>query len=330
MIGKNNIYLASGSTHRILAEQIAHEMGIELHHDEIRTFPSGERYFRFNDSIRGKHAILIQSMVHSQDGSVNDSLMELVLMIDAARRGSAQEITVITPYMAYMRQDRKAKGREPISAAAVINIFQATGAHRLVSIDMHSAQTQAVFDGPFDHLIAGTLIEKALANMIEESKDSFVVVSPDGGRAKMAESYASALGVELVHIPKSRSKADSSDIIRPENIGGVLGKTCILIDDMIDTAGTLVSAAETLEKSGASGIIAAATHGLLSGPAIERIQSSPITKLILTDTTPTEAFKGALGERLSVISTAPMIASALEAIVEGGSVSEIFQGKNYT
>lgn len=327
---KDEIYLASGNTHKALAAEIAEAMDLHLHDDDVKIFPSGERYFRYGDSIRGKHALLVQSLVASDNGSVNDALLELVLMIDAARRGSAKEITVVSPYLAYMRQDRKALGREPISAAAVINILQATGAHRLVSVDMHSAQTQAVFDGPFDHLTAEGIIRDALAERINGNHNDFVVVSPDGGRAKTAEIYAGELGVEVVHIPKSRSKTDSSQISRPDWVEGVEGKTCILIDDMIDTAGTLVSAAETLNQSGAKAVIAAATHGILSGPAIDRLQNSHITELVLTDTTPVESFRESLGDKLSVVSVAPMIATALEAIISGNSVLELFSGRNYS
>ncbi len=323
------VYLASGSTHPNLAKQVAKEMGVDFHNDDIKVFPSGERYFRFADSIRGKHALLVQSLVSTDAGTVNDSLLELIVMIDAARRGSAKEITVVTPYMAYMRQDRKARGREPISAAAVINSLQMTGAHRLVSIDMHSAQTQAVFDGPFDHLVAEGLIREALAKKINKNYQAYIVVSPDGGRARMAEQYAEMLNVELIHMPKSRSRNNSAEIERPDFINDVSDKHCILIDDMIDTAGTLVSAAETLEKSGAKSVIAAATHGVLSDPARQRLKSPSVTELLLTDTTPLEKFKKDLGNKLTIIPTAPMIAAALTAIIEGRSVSAIFEGRNY-
>ncbi len=325
----DSIYITTGSVDRPLAERIANKMGLDLNDDDIKVFPSGERYFRYVESVRGKHVLIIQSLTASKTGSVNDALLELVLMIDAARRSSAAEITVVSPYLAYMRQDRKARGREPISAAAVINLLQTTGAHRLVSVDMHSAQTQAVFDGPFDHLTAEGIIRKALKKRISDAYDNFVVVSPDGGRAKVAEQYAQLLDLEVVHIPKKRDVRDSATIHRPNSVEGVEGKTCILIDDMIDTAGTLVSAAETLNASGARGVIAAATHGLLSGPAIKRIQNSAITELFVTDTLPQEDHKALLGTMLTVIQTAPMTAAALEAIVAGGSVLQLFEGRNY-
>lgn len=329
MTNADNIYLASGSTHRTLAEEVSQQMGLDLHDDEIKIFPSGERYFRFSDSVRNKHTVLIQSVSKSESGSINDSLIELVLMIDAARRGSAKEITVVMPFLAYTRQDRKSKGREPISAAAIINLLQATGANRLVSVDMHSSQTQAVFDGPFDHLIAEYLLEDALKGRIGQANDKFVVVSPDGGRAKIAELYAESLNVDLVHVPKSRSRQDSSQISRPEAIDGVNGKNCILIDDMIDTAGTLTSAAQTLSNSGASSIITAATHALLSDPAIKRLKDSPITEILVTDTIPVAHHKAELGDKLSIVPVAPMLAAALTEIINGGSITAIFKGKNY-
>lgn len=324
------VYLATGSAHKDLAVEIAQHMGLPLQEDEIKVFPSDERYFRFNESVRGKHAILIQSLASGKNGSVNDALMELVLMIDAARRASAHEITVVMPYMAYMRQDRKAKGREPISAAAVINLLQQTGADRLVSIDMHSAQTQAVFDGPFDHLTAEGIIRDALAEKVGTHHDEFIVVSPDGGRAKTSEIYAEELTIDVAHMPKRRSKDDPSVIKHPDFIEDVKGKTCILIDDLIDTAGTIVSAAEVLQKSGAKEVIVAATHGVLSGPALERLSNPAISELILTDTIPLDNAKEALGSKLTIIPSAPIIASSLEAIVTRDSLLQLFGGKNYS
>jgi ribose-phosphate pyrophosphokinase len=328
-LANQQVYITTGSVDRPLAQRIAYQLGLTLNDDEIKIFPSGERYFRYVESVRGKHVLIIQSLVQSSTGSVNDALLELILMIDAARRASASEITVVSPYLAYMRQDRKARGREPISAAAVINLLQATGAHRLVSVDMHSAQTQAVFDGPFDHLTAEKIIYKALKERINGNTRDFVVVSPDGGRAKTAEMYAQLLEIDVEHIPKKRDRTNSAAIYRPDTVDGVEGKNCILIDDMIDTAGTLVSAAATLQASGAKSVIAVATHGLLSDPAIERIKESAITELFITDTLPTEEVKNQLGDTLRIIPSAEMIASSLTAIVSGGSLLQIFEDRNY-
>ena len=328
-VQKSHIYLATGGSHIQLAQETADALGITLGQDVRKTFPSGEKYFRFGTSIRGLHVLIMQSLVATSQGSVNDSLMELMLIIDAARRGSAKEITVVMPYMAYGRQDRKAQGREPISAATVLNMMQGAGANRLVSVDMHSPQTQAVFDGPFDHLTAEGLIRHALRDRVAARPADFVIVSPDAGRAKVAEHYADELALDVVHIPKSRSRKDSSVISRPDMIEGVQGRIAILIDDMIDTAGTLVSAAETLKNSGASGVIAVATHGLFSSPAIERLKNSAITELLVVDTIPLNNAKEALGDRLTVVSSATMLASALDAITSDKSVSKLFHGMNY-
>lgn len=321
--------IVTGSTHPDLARQTAKSLGTELDSIELRRFPNTELYVRYLESIRDDHIIIIQSLAAHGDFSINDALVELILMIDAAKRASASEITVVMPYMAYSRQDRKAKGREPISAAAIINALQGAGASRLVSIDMHSAQTQAVFDGPFDHLTAEGEIRDALKTYMKDNPDHYVVVSPDGGRAKTAEHYAENLGIDVVYVPKTRSRSDSSKISRPDSIPGVDGSVCILIDDMIDTAGTLVTAAETLKNSNAKKVIAATTHGIFSHPALERLQKSVIDDLFATNTLPLDTAREKLGGKLHEITIAPMLARAIEAIISGESVSDIFQGNNY-
>lgn len=322
-------YVASGSSHVQLAQQTCDEMGIELGNVEHKMFPNTELYVRYSDSIRGKHVFIIQSLAAVDGRSVNDSFMETLIMVDAAKRASASEVTVVVPYLAYGRQDRKARGREPISAATVIRSLQSAGADRIVSIDMHSAQTQATFNGPFDHLTAETIIEKALRDRVKDNYDDFVVVSPDGGRAKIAEDYAHELGVSVVHMTKLRDREDSSKIKRPDLIIGVEGKTCLMIDDMIDTAGTLVSAAETLKRSGAARIITCATHGLFSHPALERLNNAPIDEIIVTNTVPLGEAKKVLGDRLDVLSIAPILAQTLTEIATRGSVSKIFNDRNY-
>lgn len=321
--------LVTGSSHPTLARQTAEALGTTIDAVELRRFPNTELYVRYSESIRDDHVVIIQSLVAQGESSVNDAFMELLLMVDAARRASAAHITVVMPYMAYSRQDRKAKGREPISAAAIINALQGAGATRLVSIDMHSAQTQAVFDGPFDHLTAEGELRKALKNYIETNPDNHIVVSPDGGRAKTAEHYAEALGTDVVYIPKTRSRTNSGEITRPDSVPGVDGSVCILVDDMIDTAGTLVSAAKTLKNSKAKKVIAVTTHGIFSHPALERLQQPDIDEVFATDTAPLDKAHEALGDKLHETSIAPVIADAIRAITSGGSVSDIFQGNNY-
>jgi ribose-phosphate pyrophosphokinase len=326
---RNHIYVASGSTHPELAQEIARFMGLELGPVQRKRFPNSEQYVRYEDSVRGDHVFAIQTLAAADGRSVNDSLMELMLMVDAAKRASASEITVVAPYMAYSRQDRKARGREPISAAAVIRMLQSAGADRLVSVDMHSPQTQATFNGPFDHLTAEGLIQAALKSEIGTNNEAYVIVSPDGGRAKVAEDYAEVLEVDVVHMPKSRDRHDSSKITRPSHIDGVDGRTTLLVDDMIDTAGTLASAAEALKKSGAKRIIVAATHGLFSYPALDRLKAAPIDEIIVTDTVPLADAREVLGNRLHVLSSAPLIAEALTEIAIHGSVSKIFKDRNH-
>jgi len=211
----------------------------------------------------------------------------------------------------------------------VIRGLQSAGADRIVSIDMHSAQTQATFNGPFDHLTAEPLLQAALKKRVKADPSQYVVVSPDGGRAKVAEEYANELGVPVVHMTKSRDKTDSSKIKRPESLDGVSGLICLMIDDMIDTAGTLVSAAETLKRSGAASIIACATHGLFSNPALERLKNSPIDSLIVTNSVPQGHAKKALGKRLEVLSIAPLLGMTLLEVATRGSVSKIFNDRNY-
>lgn len=328
----DSIYLVTGTVHPELAEQTAKAMGIELGPVNRKRFANSEMYVQYASSVRGKHVIIIQTFAHDykRNLSVNDALMETVLLIDAARRSSAREITVVIPYLGYSRQDRKAKGREPISAAVVTRMLEMAGAHRLVTVDMHSPQVQGTFHGPFDHLVADKLILEGMRKeMGDRDPELFAIVSPDTGRAKDSERAADALGIRLRHLQKTRDRQDSSKLVRPKQMQGVDGRICFMNDDMIDTAGTLITAAQTLRDSGATGVIASATHALLSDPAIERLGSGVIDKLIVTDTVPVDYAKKTLGDRIEVIPVAPLLATALHEIAVGGSVSELFGGRNY-
>ena len=325
---KQSIYVASGSAHSTLAQDIAAFMGLELGSVERKQFPNSERYVRYGESVRGTHVFIIQTLGVTDDCSVNDLLVELMLLIDAAKRASASEITVVMPYLAYSRQDRKARGREPISAAAVVKALQSMGADRLVSIDMHSPQTQGTFHGPFDHLTAEPLLRAALEQRVQGDHDTYAVVSPDSGRAKMAEEYAENLQVDAMHMPKSRDRGNPSKVKHPSQVAGVQGKHCLLIDDMIDTAGTLVSAAQVLKDSGAARVTVAATHGLFSGPALERLAGEPIDEIIVTNTVPLDAARKVLGNKLQIVSCAPIVGRALSEIATGGSVSRLFNDLN--
>lgn len=332
-INSDDLYVVSGTVHPALAEQTATHMGISLGPLNTKRFANSEMYVQYGSSVRNKHVIIIQTFAHDykRNLTINDALMETVLLIDAARRSSAREITVVIPFMAYSRQDRKAKGREPISAAVVTHMLEQAGAHRLVTIDLHSPQVQGTFRGPFDHLVAENIILQGLRQeMNGRNGDDFAIVSPDAGRAKDSERIASTLGILLRHLPKSRDRSDSSKLIRPDHLPGVEDKVCFMNDDMIDTAGTLISAAETLRQSGARAVIASATHALLSDPAIERLQTGAVDKLIVTDTVPVDYAKKKLGDRLVILPVAPMIGDALTAVATGASISDLFGGRNYS
>ncbi len=332
-INPDDLYIVTGTVHPQLAEETVKHMGLKLGELNTKRFANSEMYVQYGQSVRGKHVIIIQTFAHDYKRhlTVNDAVMETMLLIDAAYRSSAREITVVIPYLGYSRQDRKAKGREPVSAAVVTHMLAGAGAHRLVTIDMHSSQVQGTFHGPFDHLIAERLILEGLRDEIgDQDPNLFAIVSPDTGRAKESERAADQLGIRLRHLQKTRDRHDPSKLVRPKKLQGVEGRVCFMTDDMIDTAGTLITAAETLRKSGATGVIASATHALLSDPAIERLQNDVIDKLIVTDTVPVDYAKKMLGDKLVVLPVAPMIATALHEIVTGGSVSDLFDGRNYS
>jgi len=319
--------LISGSVYPELATRTAEALGIDVTPTEAKVFANSEQYVRIGNSVRGDKVFIIQSMAARNGKTVDESFVETLLLVDAAKRASAREITLILPYLAYGRQDRKARGREPISSAAIIRALQSAGTDRIVSVDMHSAQMQAVFNGPFDHLTAEPEIKQALRAAIgNDNKENFVIVSPDAGRVKEAEEFSMALGVETIHLPKIRKEGE---IVRSHSIEGIEGKVAMIIDDMIDTAGTLVSAAEVLKQAGATKIIVAATHGILSDPATERLQHSPIDHVIISDTIENSAAKEMLGEKLQIFSIHELLANGIGRIADGGSVSDLFDGKNF-
>jgi ribose-phosphate pyrophosphokinase len=309
----------TGRAHPALALEISKKLGIKPTKLKLSNFANSEINCQIDESVRGGDVFIIQS----HGGNVNDALMEQAILIDAAKRASAASITAVCPFLGYARQDRKSSGREPISARLVVDILATAGADRIMSIDLHSGQTQGFFDGPFDHLIAmPTLIKYISRNF--KSKD-LVMVAPDAGRVKVAERYSSTLGCSMAIIHKHRSKVKSNTAEAKYLIGDVSGKTCIIIDDMIDTAGTLCAAAELLSKHGAKTVYGMATHGLLSGPALERIEASTLTKVIVTNTLPGEAKKS---KKIEVLSIAPLLASAIKTVFNRESVSKLFDGKN--
>ena len=324
LVTKKKLHLLSGRVHRPLAEEIAQILGEPLCDANLAEFANGEIHAKLAQNVRGADVFIIQSHSSIETMSINDALMEQLIMIDAARRASAKRITAVCPFYGYARQDRKAEGREPITAKLVADMFAAAGATRLVSIDLHSGQIQGFFDGPVDHLQARPVLTEA----ITELGDDLVIVSPDAGRVKVAEQYANDLHADLAIVHKRRVKGAKNSVEAKDVVGDVEGRCCVLIDDMIDTAGTMCAAAEQLMEHGAAEVHAACTHAVLSGPAVDRIKNSSITRLIATNSLPLPSEKQF--DKLEVRSIAPILAQAIDAVFEDTSVSELFGGKNQT
>jgi ribose-phosphate pyrophosphokinase len=323
LVTKKKLHLVSGRANLPLAQEVADCLGVELGDPNLEDFANGEIHCRFGESVRGMDVFIMQSHGASGTHSVNDAIIEHLEMVDAARRGSAKRITAVMPFYGYGRQDRKAEGREPITAKLMANMFAVAGADRLVSVDLHSGQIQGFFDQPFDHLIAMPVL---VAYLQRHMGDDLVVVSPDAGRVKVAERYANVLHADLAIVHKRRVRGAKNSVEAKEVVGNVDGRICVLIDDMIDTGGTLVAAAEQLMEQGAAQVCAAATHGVLSGPAIDRLKNSVISKVVVTNTLPLPPEKQI--DKIEVLSVAKIIADAIDAVFEDTSVSEIFGGAN--
>lgn len=319
VIPTRRLSVVSGRSHPELSQAIADHLGVELGGANLREFANGEIHCRYEGSIRGSDVFIIQTHC----GPVNETLMEQMIMIDAAKRASAKRITAVCPYYGYSRQDRKATGREPITAKLVADMFQAAGADRVVSVDLHSGQIQGFFDVPFDHLTAAPVLEDYLRQNVGSD---IVVVAPDAGRVKVAERYAQHLGCDLALVHKTRPRGTANQVEARHVVGDVDGRHCVLIDDMIDTAGTICAAAELLQASGAKEIWAMATHAVLSDPATERLAAAPFSRVVVTDTLPVKA-AGSL-PKLEILSVASIIGDAIDAVFEDTSVSEIFGGDN--
>ncbi len=324
-----DVRVFSGSVHPELAEATAEEMGIELGAVDLHTHANGELYVRYDKNIRKKDVFIIQPHVGSGEFSPNDAIMEHIIMIDAARRASAREITAVAPVMGYMRQDRKATSREPITAARVARMLTEAGAHRLLSLDVHTQQQQGFVNEPYDHLTASLAFEKYMKTVIRlHPDDEYVIVSPDAGRGKASERLADNLDLDDFIMTKSRAK-DGKLKKRREITRDVTGQTCVIYDDMIDTAGTLISAAQMLKSRGAKKVIALASHGFFSGPALERLAPDrSLDAIVVTDTAPQTRAIEALGTKLEVISMAPILGDALVRIASGRSLSKLFRNEN--
>jgi ribose-phosphate pyrophosphokinase len=322
---EKTLVVVAGRGHRELAEDVVEHLNTGLSEVILSTFANGEIYCRFGESIRGSDVFVFQS--HCDP--INDRLMEQLIMIDAAKRASAKRITAVCPFYGYARQDRKAEGREPITARLVADMLSAAGADRVVSVDLHTGQIQGFFDFPVDHLTAVPVIAEYLASALD---GDVTVVSPDAGGGKLAHRYATqleertGLDIELAFIDKRRPKGVHNVAVATEVVGEIEGRVCVLVDDMIDTAGTVVSAANLLVDRGATDVLIAATHGLLSGPAVDRLKNGPIREVIVSNTLPISDDKQF--DSLRVMSIAPLLAGAIDAIFCDGSVSGLFGGDN--
>jgi len=318
-VPRRRLELVSGRSHPALAQEIATHLGVELSGANLREFANGEIHCRYDISLRGSDVFIVQTHC----GPVNDTLMEQLIMIDAAKRASAKRITAVCPYYGYSRQDRKAIGREPITAKLVADVLQVAGADRVVSLDLHSGQIQGFFDIPFDHLTAMPVLVEELRRC---GTEDMVVVAPDAGRVKVAERFSQHLNSDLAFVHKRRPRGTANQVEALDVVGEVEGRHCVLIDDMIDTAGTICAGAELLAERGASDIWAMATHPVLSDPALERLEKSPLSRVVVTDTLPIAPDRRI--EKLAVLSVSKLIADAIDAVFEDTSVSEIFGGEN--
>ncbi len=317
--GEKHLVLASGRAHPELAKAVADELGIDLLPTTAYDFANSEIYIRFDESVRGSDVFILQSITVP----VNKWIMESLIMVDAAKRASAKRITVVIPNYPYARQDKKHKGREPISARLVADLYKQAGADRIMSVDLHAAQTQGFFDGPVDHLWAMPTLVEYVRTRIDTTKT--VVVSPDAGRIKVAEQWGDRLGgVPLAFVHKTRDINRPNEATSNRVVGDVQGRTAVIVDDLIDTAGTIVGAVRVVLEAGAKEVIIAATHGVLSDPAAKRLSECGVREVIITDTVPIPVEKRF--PQLTVLPIAPVLASAIEEVFNDGSVTSLFDG----
>ncbi|MCF8553696.1 MAG: ribose-phosphate diphosphokinase [Candidatus Nanopelagicales bacterium] len=308
--------LIAGRSHPELAQAVADNLGTELVPTRAFNFANGEIFVRFEESIRGCDVFVLQT----HTAPVNEWIMEHLLMVDALKRASAKRITVVAPFYGYARQDKKHAGREPISARLMADLFATAGADRLMSVDLHTAQIQGFFDGPVDHLFALPILAAHVGRTVDRSK--ITVISPDAGRVRVAERWTDILGAPLAIIHKRRDPDVPNEAKVLEVVGDVKGRICVVVDDMIDTGGTIVKASEALFENGASDVIVTATHGVLSPPASQRLQDSRIREVVVTDTLPIP--QETRFSTLTVLPIAPLIARAIKEVFDEGSVASLF------
>ena len=316
--GQKRLVIVSGRAHPQLAIDIAQELGSDLVHTDARTFANGEIYARFDESVRGCDVFVVQSHTNP----INEWVMEQLIMVDALKRASAKRITVVAPFYPYARQDKKGRGREPISARLMADLFKAAGADRIMSVDLHAAQIQGFFDGPVDHLFAMPVLLEHFRAKLDQA--TLTVVSPDMGRVRVADIWSDKLGAPLAIIHKRRDPLVPNRVSVHEIVGEVDGRVCLIVDDMIDTGRTIAKAAEALKKAGALKVVVAATHAIFSDPATTLLQNECIDSVVVTDTLPIPEEKRF--PTLTILPIAPLIARAIHEVFDDGSVTSLFDG----
>jgi ribose-phosphate pyrophosphokinase len=316
--GSKTLMLFAGRAYPELATEVAQYLGTDPVPTSAYEFANGEIFVRFDESVRGCDAFVLQS----HTAPINKWIMEQLIMVDALKRASAKRITVVAPFYGYARQDKKHRGREPISARLMADLFRAAGADRLMSVDLHTAQIQGFFDGPVDHLFALPILADHIESKLDTSR--VTVVSPDAGRVRVAERWTDRLNCPLAIIHKRRDPMLANEVKVHEVVGDVAGRTCILVDDMIDTAGTITKAADALFENGAADVVVAATHAVLSGPAVDLLKASPISEVVVTNTLAVPEERRF--DKLTVLTIAPLLARAISEVFEDGSVTSLFDG----
>ncbi|HET9894707.1 MAG TPA: ribose-phosphate diphosphokinase [Streptosporangiaceae bacterium] len=314
------LMLFSGRAHQELGREIGEYLGIQPTPTTLFDFANGEIFVRFLESVRGCDAFVLQS----HTAPINQWIMEQLIMVDALKRASAKRITVVTPFFGYARQDKKSRGREPISARLMADLFLTAGADRLMAVDLHTAQIQGFFDGPVDHLFALPILASYLEDKLDLSQ--VTVVAPDAGRVRVCERWTDRLGCPLAIIHKRRDPDVANQVKVLEVVGKVAGRTCIVVDDMIDTGATIGNAAEILFAQGAAKVIVTATHGVLSGQAVDLLKNSAVSEVVVTNTLPIQPEKQF--DKLTVLSIAPLIARAITEVFSQGSVTSLFDGQS--